>query len=63
MTEVSSIMAKICNIIFWIENDPPPLFDTFPKMNPFWYYGASLTNMMVYCLYSMCQLLFLILDT
>ena len=25
MTEVSSIMAKICNIIFWIENDPPPL--------------------------------------
>ena len=25
MTEVSSIMAKICNINFWIENDPPPL--------------------------------------
>ena len=24
MTEVSSIMAKICNINFWIENDPPP---------------------------------------
>ena len=23
MTEVSSIMAKICNIKFWIENDPP----------------------------------------
>ena len=25
MTEVSSIMAKICNIDFWIENDPLPL--------------------------------------
>ena len=24
MTEVSSIMAKICNLNFWIENDPPP---------------------------------------
>ena len=24
MTEVSSIMAKIWNINFWIENDPPP---------------------------------------
>ena len=24
MTKVSSIMAKICNINFWIENDPPP---------------------------------------
>ena len=24
MTEVSSIMAKVCNIIFWIENAPPP---------------------------------------
>ena len=27
MTEVSSIMAKICNINFWIENDPPPLLN------------------------------------
>ena len=27
MTEVSSIMAKICNINFWIENDPPPLWN------------------------------------
>ena len=36
MTEVSSIMAKICNINFWIENDPPPLFGTFPKIHPFW---------------------------
>ena len=25
MTEVSSLMAKICNINFWIENDPLPL--------------------------------------
>ena len=27
MTEVSSIMAKICNINFWIENDHPPLWN------------------------------------
>ena len=27
MTEVSSIMVKICNINFWIENDPPPLWN------------------------------------
>ena len=27
MTEVSSIMAKICNINFWIENAPPPLWN------------------------------------
>ena len=37
MTKVSSIMAKICNINFWIENDPsPPPFGTFPKIHPFW---------------------------
>ena len=41
MTEVSSIMAKICNINFWIENDPPP-FGTFPKIHPFWRRSASL---------------------
>ena len=41
MTEVSSIMAKICNINFWIENDPPP-FGTFPKIHPFWKGKASL---------------------
>ena len=41
MTEVSSIMAKICNINFWIENDPTP-FGTFPKIHPFWMYQASL---------------------
>ena len=41
MTEVSSIMAKICNINFWIENDPPP-FGTFPKIHPFWKGNASL---------------------
>ena len=29
MTEVSSIMAKICNINFWIENDPPPPLQNF----------------------------------
>ena len=26
--------SKICNINFWIENDPPP-FGTFPKIHPF----------------------------
>ena len=26
MTEILSIMAKICNINFWIENDPPPFW-------------------------------------
>ena len=34
-------MSKICNIIFWIENDPP-LFGTFPKIHPFWYRQPSL---------------------
>ena len=42
MTEVSSIMAKICNINFWIENGPPP-FGTFPKIHPFWKGKASLS--------------------
>ena len=37
MTEVSSIMAKICNINFWIET-----FGTFPKIHPFWKGKASL---------------------
>ena len=31
MTEVSSIMANICNINFWIENDPPPSLELFRK--------------------------------
>ena len=44
MTEVSSIMAKICNINSWIENDPPPPpFGTFPKIHPFWKGKASLS--------------------
>ena len=43
MTEVSSIMAKICNINFLIENDPP-LFGTFPKIHSFWRRSASLTE-------------------
>ena len=33
MTKVPSIMTKICNIIFWIENPPLPL-GTFPKIHP-----------------------------
>ena len=35
MTEEPFIMAKICNINFWIGNDPPP-FGIFPKIHPFW---------------------------
>ena len=44
MTEVSSIMAKICNINFWIENDPPPPLGTFSKIHPFWKGNASLRS-------------------
>ena len=51
MTEVSSIMANICNINFWIENDPPPPFGSFPKIHPFWKGNASLSrnNISVLC--------------
>ena len=41
MTEVSSIMAKICNLNFWIENDPPP---PLWKIHPSWKGNASLTR-------------------
>ena len=44
MTEVPFIMAKICNINFWIGNDPPSPFGTFPKIHPFWEGEASLTG-------------------
>ena len=37
---MSSIVAEICNIIFWIENDPPS-FGTFPKIHPYWSCQAS----------------------
>ena len=37
MTEVSSIMAKICNVNFWN-------FGTFPKIHPFWRKSASLND-------------------
>ena len=36
-------MAKICNINFWIGNDPPPPFGTFPKKHPFWCLQSSLS--------------------
>ena len=37
MTEEPFIMAKICDINFWIGNDPlPPPFGIFPKIHPFW---------------------------
>ena len=31
MTEVPFIMAKICNINFWIGNDPPPPLQNFSE--------------------------------
>ena len=45
MTEEAFIMAKICNINFWIGNDPtpPPPFGTFPKIHRYWYQRASLS--------------------
>ena len=49
MTEEAFIMAKICNINFWIGNDPPPPFWNFSKnssvleMPPF-PYGANKTG-------------------
>ena len=36
------LRSKICNINFWIGNDPPP-FGTFPKIHPFWRRHPSLT--------------------
>ena len=35
MTEEAFIMAKICNINFWIGNDPPPLLELFQKFISF----------------------------
>ena len=35
-------VPKICNIIFWIENAPPP-FGAFPKIHPIWRSLASLS--------------------
>ena len=29
-------VPKICNMNFWIENDPSPPFGTFPKIHPIW---------------------------
>ena len=39
-------MSKICNINFWIENDPHPTppFGTFPKTHPFWCAHPSLSS-------------------
>ena len=48
MTEVSSIMAKICNINFCIENEPhPPPLGTFPKIHPFRMCQASLREAII----------------
>ena len=48
MTEEAFIMAKICNINFWIGNDPPPPFGTFPKIHHFWRCHPSLRCLMFY---------------
>ena len=37
-------VPKICNIIFWIENDAPPPFGTFPKIHPTWRSHPSLSH-------------------
>ena len=43
MTKIAfSKATKNCNEIFWIGNDPPPLFGNFPEIHPFWYARASL---------------------
>ena len=34
-------MLKICNVYFWIENDPAP-FETFPEIHPFLWRHPSL---------------------
>ena len=42
----------ICNIIFWIENDAPPPFGTFPKIHPTWLSYPSLSpigSSILYC--------------
>ena len=36
-------VPKICNIKFWIENEPP-LFRTFPKIHPILYSHSSLIS-------------------
>ena len=33
--------SKICNVNFWIQDDPSPL-GNFPKIHPFWYRHPSL---------------------
>ena len=37
---------KICNVIFWIGNDPPPPFGRFPKKHPFLVRRSSLMQVM-----------------
>ena len=67
MTEVSSIMAKICKIIFWVENDP---FRTFPKIHPFWSCYSSLIAISLFPFrkenkkpFYICQIFHLSLDS
>ena len=38
-------IPKICNINFWVENDPPP-FGTFPKIHPIWRSHPSLRSIL-----------------
>ena len=46
MTDVPLKVAKICNLNFWIGNDPPPPppYGTFSKIHPLWKGKASLTQ-------------------
>ena len=37
-------VPKICNINFWIENDPPPPFGTLPNIHPIWRSHPSLSS-------------------
>ena len=60
MTEEPFIMAKICNVNFWIGNGPSP-FGTFPKIHPLWKGSASL--MPVYTVHLYLSLSFLCLHS
>ena len=34
--------SKICNVNFWIKNDPAFPSESFPKIHPFWWPDPSL---------------------
>ena len=47
-SEVSSIMAKICNINFWIENTPPVLFNRISFLGTFEYFFHHLRKTQIF---------------